>query len=65
MPKYPDIFVPLVGQDGNAFFILGRVADALRNGDVPSATIDTFYEEATSGDYNHLLVTVMEWVSTG
>ena len=27
-PKYPEVVVRLVGEDGNAFAILGRVANA-------------------------------------
>ena len=62
--KYPDIYVPLVGEDGNAFAILGRVRSALRQHDVPADKISEFMTEATSGDYNHLLRTVMRWVNT-
>lgn len=60
--KYPDIHVNLVGEDGNAFAILGRVMKAMRRGDVPEEEIKIFQNEATSGDYDHLLCTVMEWV---
>ena len=70
-PKYPEIAVELTGQDGNAFAILGRVKKALREGlremgmptnDVDTE-LDTFFTEATSGDYDHLLQTVMQWVT--
>jgi len=60
--KYPEIKVKLVGEDGNAFFILGKVIKALRRGGVPMEEIDKFENEATAGDYNHLLRTCMEWV---
>ncbi len=60
--KYPEIEVQLTGKDGNAFAILGNVKAALRRGKVPQEEIDTFLEEATSGDYGHLLVTCMNWV---
>jgi hypothetical protein len=30
-PKYPDVSVRLVGEDGNAFAIMGRVSAALRD----------------------------------
>lgn len=62
-PKYPGIVVELVGQDGNAFAILGRVTKALRRANVPEGMVKAFYAEATSGNYDHLLQTVMEWVS--
>jgi hypothetical protein len=61
MPKY-DIPVKLVGTDGNAFALMGKVSKALKANKVPQAEIDQFYNEATSGDYNHLLVTCMKWV---
>jgi len=62
-PKYPDIDVSLVGQDGNAFMIMGLVGNALRAAHVSQDEINDFYDEARRGDYNHLLRTVMEWVS--
>lgn len=60
--KYPEITVKLVGEDGNAFAILGNVQRAMRRGGVPKEEIDEFLKEATSGDYNHLLATCMKWV---
>jgi hypothetical protein len=60
--KYPQIKVELIGNDGNAFSVLGSVKRALKNGGVSADEITKFYEEATSGDYNHLLCTVMDWV---
>jgi hypothetical protein len=62
--RYPSIYVPLVGEDGNAISILARVDRALRDAGVDSDDRDFFYEEATKGDYNHLLRTVMSWVET-
>ena len=60
--KYPTVKVTLVGEDGNAFFILGRVSRALREAGVDAATIKEYSDEATSGDYNHLLAVTMSWV---
>lgn len=60
--KYPNVEVTLVGGSGNAFAILGAVTKALRRADVPKAERDKFMEEATKGDYDHLLRTAMEWV---
>jgi hypothetical protein len=62
MPKYPDIEVELVGQDGNAFAILGAVQKALKRNGVPKEEIDQFFKEATSGDYDNLLRVAMDWV---
>lgn len=62
--KYPNIRVRIVGEDGNAFSILGRTIRAMRMGGVSQDEIDAFRAEATGGDYNHLLFTVMCWVET-
>ena len=61
--KYPEVQVKLVGEDGNAFAILGRVAQALRRAGVDRAEQDAYFAEATSGDYDHLLQVTMSWVS--
>jgi len=60
--KYPDIKVKLVGNDGNAFAILGNVKNALRKAKVPAEEINQFMNEAMSGDYNNLLCTCTRWV---
>jgi len=62
-PKYPEITVKLVGEDGNAFSILSKVKRALRSGGVSDAEVSEFLEEATAGDYDHLLRVVMNWVN--
>lgn len=69
-PKFPEVEVKLVGEDGNAFSILGRcraqVSLARRNNlSAPNGVEwNEFHEEATSGDYDHLLCTVMKWFTT-
>jgi hypothetical protein len=63
-PKYPDIKVQMVGRDGNAFSIIGRVTKALRNARVPVEERKKFQAEATKTDYNNVLQTVMRWVNT-
>jgi hypothetical protein len=60
--KFPDITVQLSGEDGNGAFIVGRVMRALRRHKVPQKQVSQFVEEATSGDYDHLLQTCMRWV---
>lgn len=58
----PDLIQPrveLVGQDGNAFAILGRTRLALRRAGNSRAVIDDYTTQATSGDYDHLLVVTM------
>ncbi len=60
--KYPDISVELIGQNGNAFAIIGAVSKALRRAEVSQAEIILFQKEAMSGNYDHLLQTCMRWV---
>ena len=57
-----DAVVRLVGEDGNAFAILGRVRRAILRSNHPELA-DDFIQEATSGDYDHLLVTCMRYVN--
>jgi hypothetical protein len=61
-PKYPHINIPLVGEDGNAFSILGRVQRIMKRNGL-NDEIENFRTEATSGDYDNLLLTVMRWFS--
>ena len=60
--KYPDIAVQLSNDDGNVFLVLGTVKKALGRAGVSREEIDLFLDEATSGDYDHALVTCMRWV---
>lgn len=59
MALYPDVAVQLTGTDGNAFAIIGRVSQALAGAGHPT---DQFTAEATAGDYEHLLRTVLRYV---
>lgn len=60
---YPHVEVKLVGEEGNAFAIMGRVSNAMRRAKVPASVIKEFHDEATSGDYDNLLRTCMKYVS--
>jgi hypothetical protein len=55
----PKVNCKLVGEDGNAFAILGRFKDAARKAKWPREEIDKVLKEAMSGDYDHLLQTIM------
>lgn len=61
-PKYPDVTVDLIGGSGNVFAIIGSVSRSLRHNGVSEEEITEFRREATSGDYDNALATVMEWV---
>jgi hypothetical protein len=63
MPICEDVTVKLVGEDGNAFFILGRVSKEMKRNKVPKDVINDFMKEAMEGDYNHLLRTCMKYVN--
>lgn len=49
------------GYDGNAFNVLGLCQCAARKAHVPAEDIKAFMEEASSGDYDHLLATCQKW----
>lgn len=46
----------LVGVDGNAFSIMGYVRSAMKRAQMSSQDIDAYTKDATSSDYDHLLV---------
>ena len=46
----------LVGVDGNAFSIMGYVRSAMKSAKMTSQDIDAYTKDATSSDYDHLLV---------
>lgn len=60
-PKFPGVSVQLTGEDGNAFFIASRVRTALDRAGHKDAAVE-FFNEALSGDYDHLLQTAMKYV---
>jgi len=63
MVKYSEINLKLTETNGNAFAILGKLQAVLGKHKVPQNEIDTIVEDATSGDYNHLLQVVMQTVN--
>ena len=56
--------VKLVGNDGNAFAIMGACKRAGQRAGYTNEQIQAYLKEAMSGDYDHLLRTVMRWVRT-
>lgn len=51
----------LVGEDSNAFMILGLARRSAKKAGWTEAQMKTFQDEATSGDYDHLLQTCMKY----
>jgi hypothetical protein len=63
----PKVIVPLVGEDGNAFSIMGRVIKAMqRQLRLPPQELEAlekeYRERATSGNYDNLLRVTVEYV---
>ena len=62
MAKF-DVDVQLVGEDGNAFVIMGKVSRALKSAGATKEEVDQYMDESMSGDYDNLLRVAMEWVN--
>ena len=62
-PKYPYVTVSLSDTDGNGFLIMAAVVRALRLAGVSDDEIAAFRKQATSGNYDHLIQTCMDWVN--
>ena len=45
----------LIGIDGNAYSVMGYVADAMKAEGKSNAEVDEYYKKAQSGDYKNLL----------
>lgn len=59
----PKPFFNLDGQDGNAMMLIGGARKAMRRAGVSKDVLDIFSTEATSGDYDHVLQTVMAYAT--
>ena len=55
--------VKLIGQDGNAFSVMGHVKKALKHAGADKEYVDKYLKKAISGDYDQLLVVSMEYVN--
>ncbi len=61
--KFPEVEVRLVGEDGNALAIMGRVTNAMERAGLSEADRKAYTVAAMSGDYNNLLRVTMETVT--
>ena len=52
--------VPGLFDDGNAFYIMGKVTQALRRAGRGDEA-EEYRNDAKSGNYNHLLQVTMQW----
>ena len=57
----PKVVVPLVGKDGNAFFIIGRVTRAMRAAKWTPGEIAVYLDAAKASDYDNLLRVTMDY----
>lgn len=60
--KQTGIVVELIGQDGNAFAIMGAVTKAMKRVGVSANIVAAYQKEATAGDYDNLLRVTAEYV---
>ena len=62
LPKYDvDIVLNLSGPEGNAFAVMGAVANVLKQ--IDRSEVKLYQNEAMSGDYNNLLKISNEYVN--
>ena len=59
------IKVSIIGKDGNAFAILGVVDRIMLKAGVSPEIRKDFFTEATAGNYDELLQTVMKYFEIG
>ena len=60
--ELPKPEVTLIGEDGNAFAIIGACTKALRRAGWNTDQVGVFQEEAMSGDYNKVLQIAMKYL---
>lgn len=52
----------LVGQDGNAYFLMGYTGKCMRHEGFTEDEVKAMYADAQSSDYNHLLCVCSEFI---
>lgn len=52
----------LIGINGNAYSIMSYVRDAMHDANMTNKDIDAYVKDATSSDYDHLLVVSCEMI---
>ncbi len=51
----------IIGEDGNAFAILGKAEKAMKDAGWDEKGIEKVMKEAMAGDYDHLLQTICKY----
>ncbi len=54
-PKYPEVTVIPIGEDGNTFYILCKVNKTIHHAKIDEVKIDTYMTEEINKDYDHLM----------
>lgn len=54
--------VKLIGTDGNAYAIMGKVIREMKKAGFDKEMIENYKKEAMNGDYDNLLITTMKYV---
>ena len=54
--------VKLIGTNGDAFAIIGKVSKALRKAGADKEYVEKYMEESMAGDYDNVLVTAVDYV---
>lgn len=62
-PLYPEIDVPIITEKCEPNELLGRTKIRMQNFGLSEEQINEFEREARSGDFDHLLYTMMQWVN--
>lgn len=58
MERKTKLKVKLIGEDGNVYYLLGKAQQVLKRAGYDKDFINEFIKEATSGDYNHAIATI-------
>lgn len=62
-PKWPEIAIPMIGEDSNAFSIIGRCLRLAKNYLSEEELLEFQTEAVNCNSYEQLLQTVMHWFS--
>jgi cobalamin biosynthesis Co2+ chelatase CbiK len=62
METKTDVVVKLTEEDGNAFYVLGKVSKALKRAGHHELA-EQYLQQATSGDYDNLLRVTQQFVT--
>ncbi len=60
-PKYPAVKVKIVGTNLEALPIIKECRRAMREAELDNIEIETFTDEAVSGNYQNLMKTITDW----